>query len=1652
NTYLGEVETVGDVNGDGIEDILIGSGGVVPFSGISYLVFGSGSLGGSTVDLDALDGSNGYRFADTTAIDAGGPVNGEVLSGAGDLNGDGLADLLLGAPRFDSPSGSTNFGQGTVIFGGTGQLSQLDALDSSSDGLIDLANIGNSVFGDLVTDEDTVLSFAAADLTRNDIDPEGETITVTAVDSVSTQGIAIDFSNGQITYDPGAAFQSLSDGQTQEDSFTYTITAGSRTAQGTVNLSILGVNDDPIGIVSLGLQQNRTDRADTLGPENGDFTDPDGDVLTFTAQLAGGQPLPTFLDNAFQGEDGDFTLDVGDGIGSEGLYRIETDVSDGNGGLLELDYYLVTNGVDIFGTAVGEELVTASSGGVSELFRSGQGRDRMQGGDGTDIYVYTSGDDFDAILDNGFGDNDALLFEDLDRITASFSRFIPEEDDLLVRFDDQDQIRVVGGLSASLNQNIETYNFADGTSLTPAEIRALIVEQQGTGGDDTIFGFSAGEVDVLIGGLGNDVKTGGDGSDDYRYTLGDGEDVIDDNGFFDTDRLFIEGVSQGQLSFSRRGFDINDLLIGMRDGGSIHVVGALNGSSNDEIEEYVIVDDAATLTAQDLREIIIARATSEGADSIRGFSEADDTINGGAGDDLLIGSGGSDLYVYDFSGDGDGSDTIFDDGFASTDILRLDNLLASRAEFRQEFGSNTLEIDLTLAGGPVIETIKVVNQLEGSSSDQIEQVVFSQEGITLTAADLRDEVIAQQLLDGSATLSGFTTSADTLTADSNTLFMTGGSEGDTYQVDASNSGLVVIEDNGNNTEDRLEFSNVFGALSATRAIDDLNDLVLTADIFAVRIVNGLDNTNADTIEIVQEGTVGDTTIADLRARVIAGENTSGNDVIFGTSSDDSITLDTGEDFVDLSSGGGDTLTHRAGTGGKLIFTNTDSAADRLILSGTSSTDIELITLAFAQDVVSIDNTVQDESTILLNGLDALAFETVELDDLTLTGTEFVDAVAANANGFDSETGDDTANTLFAGASALDHVALSGLGADDTYDVITDASFGTPSAGLVEIFDNAFSNNDLLVLSGFSVDAYTIEIVASNKDGSNSLDALDEGDLRIGTPNDTDIIIHNAFSPNGRIENFRFTSAFGSEDLTLAEVRDIAIANQFTANDDTVVGTELAELIQAADGGQDVLRGLAGNDTYAIDEIFNQSVVIDDSSSSGGDVLEISGLDFADAVFSRVPGDEDDLVISDPTVFNRTILIKNTLNSNFVGAIETIRFDDQDIDLATVRSTIFQQELSDLGDTVIGSTVADTLFSSLGDDVLNGRNGADIYQIDTRNIGTVIIDDGAGGGDDQVILNFASAATTEFSQDPLSTDDLILDFGGRRTVTIQNTLSDNFVGGIATLTFDDGTGLIQSLSMLDVRNIILDNAATTGNDRISAFTVADTIDAGEGNDLLEGRDGSDTYVFNPGDGQDIIDDNGSFDTDVLDLGFETSDLVLGRGGAAGNDILLQFQSSTDQVTVINGYSGGQQDGIEQFQFTDATLTTADLRQRFLDAQVTSGDDVIVGFNGAETLSGGEGNDTLIGSTGNDIYLIEIGDGDDLIEDQVTSNSNADEIRFVGRNFADVSFSLLQPGLDEVLIEAGSDQVIVVDAIGSNGAIEFYVFDDLLLTRDEMETLL
>ncbi|MBE9242900.1 beta strand repeat-containing protein, partial [Synechocystis salina] len=116
------VSSAGDVNGDGFDDLLIGAFGGDPngqsSAGESYVVFGKSGGFSSSLNLSDLNGSNGFVINGIDLAD----YSGVSVSSAGDVNGDGFDDLLIGADRAD-PNGQSSAGESYVVFGKSGGFS-----------------------------------------------------------------------------------------------------------------------------------------------------------------------------------------------------------------------------------------------------------------------------------------------------------------------------------------------------------------------------------------------------------------------------------------------------------------------------------------------------------------------------------------------------------------------------------------------------------------------------------------------------------------------------------------------------------------------------------------------------------------------------------------------------------------------------------------------------------------------------------------------------------------------------------------------------------------------------------------------------------------------------------------------------------------------------------------------------------------------------------------------------------------------------------------------------------------------------------------------------------------------------------------------------------------------------------------------------------------------------------------------------------------------------------------------------------------------------------------------------------------------------------------------------------------------------------------
>jgi hypothetical protein len=118
----------GDVNGDGIDDVVIGASLASPHgrsgAGSAYVVYGSTTP--ADVDLAALDPAQGFRI-DGGAVDVG---FGRAVGGGGDVNGDGYDDVVVGAPATGTGDEVAE-GEAVVIFGGpTRGMLDTDALGS----------------------------------------------------------------------------------------------------------------------------------------------------------------------------------------------------------------------------------------------------------------------------------------------------------------------------------------------------------------------------------------------------------------------------------------------------------------------------------------------------------------------------------------------------------------------------------------------------------------------------------------------------------------------------------------------------------------------------------------------------------------------------------------------------------------------------------------------------------------------------------------------------------------------------------------------------------------------------------------------------------------------------------------------------------------------------------------------------------------------------------------------------------------------------------------------------------------------------------------------------------------------------------------------------------------------------------------------------------------------------------------------------------------------------------------------------------------------------------------------------------------------------------------------------------------------------------
>ncbi|VEP16461.1 Type I secretion target GGXGXDXXX repeat protein domain protein [Hyella patelloides LEGE 07179] len=722
------VSNAGDVNGDGIDDLIIGAPGAgeeVNYSGYygeytssdrrgeAYIIFGRTEGFDVELNVSALDVSNGFQLSGINSDDN----LGRSVSNAGDVNGDGIDDLIVSAPFADNPSDSYNSdGEAYIIFGSTeGFDSKLDVstLDGSNGFIIpgnaDGDNLGRSVS-------------SAGDINGDGIDD--------LIIGAPEAGEEVTSYYGNYTYSDrrGEAY------------IVFGSTEGFNTE---LDLSTLNGSN--------GFQINGINSYDNLGSSVSNAGDINGDGID---DLIIGAPYANDSDDYYssRGEayiifgstkDFDSELDINALNGSNGF------TIPGNGDNDNLGRS-VSNAGDINGDGIDDLIIGAPYAGEKVIFDYGFYTNSDRRGEAYIVFGSTEG--FDAELDlstldgsNGFQISGINSYDNLGRSVSSAGDFNGDGfDDIIISvpyanssydYNTEGQVYLLFGNSGSFDANIDlnTLDPNDGLLLSRNNYEGFGNSVSGSGDlngdsfDDLVIGAPNADTDFSYDGEGkayvvfgftplditgtvdNDSLTGTIGADSLSGLKGD--DTLDGLAGSDT-------LKGGKGNDRLLGQDGNDLLNGDADNDTLEGGRGEDtlkgGSGNDRLlgqeDDDILRGNAGndTLQGNSGNDLLNGDTGSDrifgqyGNDTINGGTGEDtlngqqgnDTLNGGAGDDILNGGDRADILRggagFDYLAGGNGDDEL---SGADGD----DTLIGIETDIRESnFGLG--EID-TLTGG-----------------------------------------------------------------------------------------------------------------------------------------------------------------------------------------------------------------------------------------------------------------------------------------------------------------------------------------------------------------------------------------------------------------------------------------------------------------------------------------------------------------------------------------------------------------------------------------------------------------------------------------------------------------------------------------------------------------------------------------------------------------------------------------------------------------------------------------------------------------------------------------------------------------------------------------------------------------------------------------
>ena len=581
---------------------------------------------------------------------------------------------------------------------------------------------------------------------------------------------------------------------------------------------------------------------------------------------------------------------------------------------------------------------------LSETIEAGAGDDFIKGGTASDTYVYMRGDGKDTISEDAWaGGEDKLLMSDIRSDEVTVHR---KGDDLVlviaessVGADDAGTVRLVNSLETNSYLGVDLIEFSDGVVWEKVDYLSKVTNLDGE--DQVILGSSA--ADTLTGGLGDDDLEGKAGSDTYRYTLGDGNDLITDTDASDTavDELVLIGIEAAQVSLSAT--QDGDLLIVMPDGAIVTIAKQLN-SSNDGIERIRFEDGSAWDRSEIFEQYCMTTSTDENdlvygayiSETLNGLS-GDDVLQGNSGDDILIGGQGNDVLEGGFGADtfeyslGDGKDAIFEIITSSNDLNRIVLHAITPDDVAVSRGFNG-DLVLAMPDGGMI----TVN--EQFRKTAIQEVVFD-DGTVWHADDLASMSIETQSTIGSDVVHG-TNLTDEIEGGLGDDFLEGNGNSDTYIYNLGD-GHDTVHDNQTDTGeiDKLVIHGVTKEeISVSR--DHQNSLVIgLPDGGTILIEKQFGSSSWGIEEVVfDDGSV--VTRAELFAIYFEEAKTIDTDVIEGSREADTIVGGLGDDKL-VGGFGDDTYIYALGDGNDAIWEglNNTSDIDRLVLQNISPDDV-----------------------------------------------------------------------------------------------------------------------------------------------------------------------------------------------------------------------------------------------------------------------------------------------------------------------------------------------------------------------------------------------------------------------------------------------------------------------------------------------------------------------------------------------------------------------------------------------------------------------------------------------------------------------------------------------------------------------------------------